>query len=215
MKRNSKQIIFLSVRLLEYVQICYFCKKEKNNFGIMKERNLIVCLLAFFISVISIAQTSRDAQAVAKIYTYGVYYFNADGEFVRMQPLKTAGVKQKGILRPKIYYTFEGNNSTNSSETGTFYISTLGSTQSIDNFHLIQLERKNGQRWYSYMKVVGFGKVKEEVIGIPIVITELKHGVYKLTPAQPLSGGSYGLFYNYSNGVPTEIYDFDFLKLRF
>lgn len=181
----------------------------------MKERNLFVCLLAFFISAISIAQTSRDAQAVAKIYAYGIYYFNADGEFVRMQPLKTAGVKQKGILRPKIYYIFEGNNSTNSSETGTFYISTLGSTQSIDNFHLIHLEHKNGQRWYSYMKVVGFGKVKEEVIGIPIVITELKHGVYKLTPAQPLSGGSYGLFYNYSNGVPMEIYDFDFLKLRF
>lgn len=88
----------------------------------MKERNLFVCLLAFFISAISIAQTSRDAQAVAKIYAYGVYYFNADGEFVRMQPLKAAGVKQKGILRPKIYYTFEGNNSTNSSETGTLYI---------------------------------------------------------------------------------------------
>lgn len=181
----------------------------------MKERNLFVCLLAFFISAISIAQTSRDAQAVAKIYAYGIYYFNADDEFVRMQPLKAAGVKQKGILRPKIYYTFEGNNSTNSSETGTFYISTLGSTQSIDNFHLIHLEHKNGQRWYSYMKVVGFGKVKEEVIGIPIVITELKHGVYKLTPAQSLSGGSYGLFYNYSNGIPTEIYDFDFLKLGF
>ena len=214
MKRNSKQIIFLSVRLLEYVQICYFCKKGKNNFW-NYERNLFVCLLAFFISAISIAQTSRDAQAVAKIYAYGIYYFNADDEFVRMQPLKAAGVKQKGILRPKIYYTFEGNNSKNSSETGTLYISTLGSTQSIDNFHLIQLERKNGQRWYSYMKVVDFGKVKEEVIGIPIITTELKHGVYKLTPAQPLSGGSYGLFYNYSNGVPTEIYDFDFLKLRF
>lgn len=65
------------------------------------------------------------------------------------------------------------------------------------------------------MKVVGFGKVKEEVIGIPIVTTELKHGVYKLTSTQPLSEGSYGLFYNYSNGVPTEIYDFYFLKLRF
>ena len=177
----------------------------------MKERIFLVYLLAFFISVIGMAQTSRDAQAAAKIYAYGVYYFNANGKLICMQPLKNAGMKQKGILRPKVYYIFDGNYSTNSSENGTFYISTLGSTQNIDNFHLIQLECKNGRRWYKYVKVVGFGKVKEEPVGIPVVTTELKHGIYKLTPAQPLSGGCYGLFYNYSNGIPTEIYDFDVL----
>ncbi|MBB3703637.1 hypothetical protein [Alloprevotella rava] len=67
----------------------------------MKERIFLVYLLAFFISVIGMAQTSRDAQAAAKIYAYGVYYFNANGKLIRMQPLKNAGMKQKGILRPK------------------------------------------------------------------------------------------------------------------
>ena len=178
----------------------------------MKERNILICFLAFFMSVVGMAQTSRDEQAAAKIYAYGVYLFNNNNEFVRLQPLKSAGMKQKGVLRPKVYYLFNGEHSNNINNSDEIYVSTLGSSQNVDNYYLIRLEPKKGQRWYSYIKVLGFGKVKNATAEIPILTSELKKGVYKISPSETLSPGSYALFYNYSNGVPTEIFDFDIIS---
>ena len=162
-----------------------------------------------------ICNAQNDSIAISQMKEVGVYYFDGP-TFKQMSPILPEGSKGSiGILKVSGSLEYLGENSENVfNNSPEFYIyipSVYKNRMNVKQFRMVTLVSKKGIR---KLKIVSANMLKGKT-GAKTTVMETKklnEECYKLYLSEPIEEGHYGIFYNYGQGVPGKLYDFDVIN---
>ncbi len=174
----------------------------------------LLLFLLFFVSCI-IIKAQNDSIAVTQMKEMGVYYFD-EATLTRIEPIIPEGNKVSvGILKAKATLEFLGENSDNVlNNNPVFYVfipSIYKKHISIKQFRMVSLTSKKGMRKLKSLSA-SLLKAKVGTDNTVFKVKKLNEECFKLYLDEQIEAGHYGIFYNYGNGVPRKLYDFDVAK---
>ncbi|MCR5270936.1 MAG: hypothetical protein K6D91_07985 [Prevotella sp.] len=174
----------------------------------MRRIFVLFSLVLFGLSV----QAQNDSIAISQMKELGVYYLRND-TLVQIVPIMQERTKvSSSPFSAKGSMVYEGENSENVlGNKPVFYIYIPNMYKNRINakqFRLVTLTSKKGQRRLNTISVSVFGArtgAKSQILNME----ELNEECYKIFSDDAIPAGHYGIFYNYGNGVPLKLYDFD------
>ena len=176
-------------------------------------KKIIFILLAF--SLIQEIHAQNDSIAMSQMNKLGVYYFRND-TLVQIIPIVTENIRTSGSpFSAKASMVYEGEDSEHIlSNTPTFYVfipKVYNSMISVKQFRMVTLTSQKGTRSLNAVSIVPFaGRTGAKTQAMNI--TTLNEECYKICAKEVMPAGHYGIFYNYGNGIPHKLYDFDIKK---
>ena len=175
-------------------------------------RKVLFTLSLAMISILAYCQDSNDSIAISQMKQLGVYYFS-NNSLTQITPIMPENTKVSGyIFSAKASMVYEGENSENKmNNTPTFYVyipAMYKNNINAKQFRMVTLTSKNGSRKLKTASVSPFG-AKTGAKSQTMDMVKLNDECFKIFSKEVMPAGHYGIFYNYGNGVPLKLYDFD------
>lgn len=176
-------------------------------------KKVFFVILGIIISLCSFAQ--KDSIAVSQMKQIGVYYFEGNN-LKQISPIIPEGMKASGgLFKVKASVEFLGEKSDNILENPleiyVFIPSEYSDRISIKQFRFIHLTPRKGNRKVTTVSGSIFG-AKVGAKSQTMEVKKLSDECYKIYLNEPIEEGCYGVFYNYGNGTPYKLYDFDIVN---
>ena len=173
-------------------------------------KKIILTLLAF--SLMHEIHAQNDSIAMSQMKKLGVYYLRND-TLVQIIPIVTESLKTSGNpFSGNASLVYEGEVSENVlPNTPTFYVfipNEYSSMISVKQFRMVTLTSKRGKRNLNAASISVFG-ARTGAKTQTMEIKNLNDECYKIRTKEAMPAGHYGIFYNYGNGIPQKLYDFD------
>ncbi|WP_033147823.1 hypothetical protein [Prevotella sp. P6B1] len=173
-------------------------------------KRILIFSVLFILSLSIFAQ--NDSVAISQMKEMGVYYLRND-TLMQIVPIMQERTKVSASpISAKGSMVYDGENSENIlGNKPVFYIYIpimYKNSINAKQFRLVTLTSKKGQRKLNTISVSLFGArtgAKSQVLDMK----KLNEECYKIFSDEPIPAGHYGIFYNYGNGVPLKLYDFD------
>ena len=171
-----------------------------------------VLLFLLTLSLMHEVHAQNDSIAMSQMKELGVYYLQND-TLVQITPIMRENSKTAANpFSVKTSVVFEGEYSEHVlANTPIFYIfipREFKSRINVKQFRMVTLTSKNGKRQLDTGSVSMFG-ARTGAKSKTMEIMNLNEECFKIYAEDIMPAGHYGIFYNYSGGMPLKLYDFD------
>lgn len=173
-------------------------------------KKIILILLTF--TLMHDIHAQNDSIAMSQMKELGVYYLRNDA-LVQIIPIMMENIESNGNpFSNKASMVYEGEVSEHIlSNTPTFYIYIPREYRrmlNVKQFRMVTLTSKKGKRNLNTASFSIFGG-RTGAKTQTMETKNLNDECYKISAKEAMPAGHYGIFYNYGNGIPLKLYDFD------